>query len=47
MTDYATLAQRELYSRQQYGLVKGLPELDTMFEIDVPGTGSVCATSTG
>jgi multidrug efflux pump len=34
----ATLAQRELYSRQQYGLVKGLPELDTMFEIDVPGT---------
>ncbi len=34
----ATLTQRELYSRQQYGLVKDLPELDSMFQIDVPGT---------
>jgi multidrug efflux pump len=34
----ATLTQREIYSRQQYGLVKDLPELDTLFQIDVPGT---------
>lgn len=34
----ATLTQRELYSRQLYGLVKDLPELDSMFQIDVPGT---------
>ncbi|WGF87518.1 efflux RND transporter permease subunit [Marinivivus vitaminiproducens] len=34
----ATLAQRELYSQQLYGLVKDLPELDSMFQIDVPGT---------
>ncbi len=34
----ATLDQRELYSRQLYGLIKDLPELDSMFQIDVPGT---------
>jgi multidrug efflux pump len=34
----ATLDQRELYSRQLYGLVKDIPELDSMFQIDVPGT---------
>ena len=33
----ATLDQRELYSRQLYGLVKDTPELDSMFQIDVPG----------
>ena len=33
----ATLAQREPYSRQLYGMVKDLPELDTFFQIDVPG----------
>jgi multidrug efflux pump len=34
----ATLTQRELYARQLYGLVKDLPELDSMFQIDVPGS---------
>ena len=34
----ATLDQRELYSRQLYGLVKDIPELDSLFQIDVPGT---------
>ncbi|MGE0415792.1 MAG: efflux RND transporter permease subunit [Acetobacteraceae bacterium] len=34
----ATLTQRELYSRQQYAMVKDLPELDSMFQIDVPGS---------
>ncbi len=34
----ATLTQRELYSRQLYKLVSDLPELDSMFQIDVPGT---------
>ncbi|MGE4044791.1 MAG: efflux RND transporter permease subunit [Acetobacteraceae bacterium] len=34
----ATLIQRELYSQQLYDLVKDLPELDSMFQIDVPGT---------
>jgi multidrug efflux pump len=34
----ATLTQRELYSQQLYQLVKGLPELQSLFQIDVPGT---------
>ena len=34
----ATLTQRGLYSAQLYGLVSDLPELDSMFQIDVPGT---------
>ncbi|MGH7291935.1 MAG: efflux RND transporter permease subunit, partial [Myxococcota bacterium] len=33
----ATLDQRELYSAQLYGLVKDIPELDSLFQIDVPG----------
>jgi multidrug efflux pump len=34
----ATLAQRELYSAQLYKMISDLPELDSMFQIDVPGT---------
>lgn len=34
----ATLQQRELYTLQHYDLVKALPELDQIFQIDVPGT---------
>lgn len=34
----ATLTQRQLYSQQLNGIVKTLPELESLFQIDVPGT---------
>ncbi len=34
----ATLDQRELYSREQYRLMRAFPELDHVFQLDVPGT---------